>query len=106
MAEHLSDKTIARGNLAGPNPAEEGGSGEPDMVTLHLDSDVLYRWYHEDGTQTDASAPDIHSAFATARVKWPGFALVEYRERLVEAGREKEIANRHAADEREELAQA
>jgi len=103
MAEHLTEDIIARGNLARPNPAEDGGSGEPRIVMLRLDDDTVYRWHHEDGTSTEVSGPDIHSAFAAARTKWPAFELLEYRNHTVEPGNEKDIVNTYATDERENI---
>ncbi len=105
MPEHLTENVIARGNITGPDPAEAGGTGEPDLLLLYLDADEVYRWYHEDGTSSDLSAPDIQSAFAAARLKWPDFELVEYRDRLVEAGDESKIVNVHAADEKQRRAE-
>ncbi len=103
MAVHLTDDIIARGSLTPPNPEEVQGTGEPDMVAMYLDDDEVYRWYHEDGTPTDAAAPTIQSAFATARVTWPNFELVEYRDQLIQSEGERRIADRSAADEKDEL---
>lgn len=103
MKNHVSETVIARANLAPPNPAEVGGSGEPDILLLYLDSDNVYRWYHEDDTPTDALGRTVHSAFASARVAWPSFELLEYRDQVVEIGDEPEIPDVHAEEERREV---
>ncbi len=103
MKDHLTETVIARADLTPPNPAEVGGTGEPDVILLYLDTDNVYRWYHEDDSPTDAEGQTIHSVFAAARVLWPDFELLEYRDQVVESGDEANILDIHAEDERREL---
>ena len=75
----------------------------PRRVNIYLDDDDQYRWYHEDGTSTDAAARTTVSALAAGNTAWRDFKLMEYRGQLIEAGEESKITDVHAHDEKQRL---